>query len=397
MKILMLNYEFPPIGGGAGKAHLSLLRQYAGNSELKVDVLTSAPKPGFFKENFSENITIYKVGVHKKSLHYWRRTEVIEWLLKAHFRYRKLLRENDYDLVHAFFGFPTGWLCYRDANKLPYIISLRGSDVPGRHARLKVDYKVCGPVFRAIWKKAVALVACSEGLKSRALMFLPSVAIDVIPNGVELDLFFPAQTGEKEPGLAAGRKPVKLLTVGRLSVTKRVEMLIDAVETLHRAGCNVHFTIVGSGAMEHKLRQTVLQRNLSDIIEITGRIDAEKMPRVYRQSDIFVSATMQEGMSNAMLEAMASGLPIITTRCEGLEELIANNGVVVEQADAEAISTAIGKLADDHQTYGKMSIAARKQAALFTWSSVASRYIECYRKILKNKKTGLAGKNICVA
>lgn len=170
MKILMLNYEFPPIGGGAGKAHLCMLKDFADNNNLVIDVLTSAPRPGFTVENFSENITIYKVGVHKKNLHYWRKIEVIEWLLKAQRHYRKLLRENNYDLAHAFFGFPTGWLSYRTANKLPYIISLRGSDVPGKHARLKLDYKVFGPLFKVIWKKAAALVANSEGLDRKSVV-----------------------------------------------------------------------------------------------------------------------------------------------------------------------------------------------------------------------------------
>ena len=375
LNLLMLNYEFPPIGGGAGNAHLCLLRQYAGSSELNADVLTSAPKPGFITEKFAENITIYKVGVHKKDLHFWRKAEIIEWLFKAQFHYRRLLRENDYDLVHAFFGFPTGWLCYRSANKLPYIISLRGSDVPGEHARLKLDYKILGPVFGAIWKKAAALVGCSRGLKDRALKFLPSVAIDVIPNGVDLDRFGPAETNERSDIL-------KLVTVGRLSVTKRVGMLIDAVETLHRDGCKVHFTIVGGGQMQQQLKKIVLGRSLSDIIEITGRISAENMPQLYRQNDIFVSASMQEGMSNAMLEAMASGLPIITTRCEGVEELIADNGLVVEQANAEQIANAVRKLADDRQAHKQMSIAARKRAEKFSWNKAALSYIEQYHKIL---------------
>ncbi|MHC4740086.1 MAG: glycosyltransferase family 4 protein, partial [Planctomycetota bacterium] len=74
----MLNYEFPPVGGGAGQAHHSLLKQYAKIHNLKIELLTSAPKPGFFEEQFSANITIYKVGVHKKSLHHWRKIEVIE-------------------------------------------------------------------------------------------------------------------------------------------------------------------------------------------------------------------------------------------------------------------------------------------------------------------------------
>ena len=374
MKILMLNYEFPPIGGGAAKAHLCLLRQYAGRDDLQVHVLTSAPKPGAVTETFSRNITIYKVGVHKKELHYWRRAEVIEWLVKAGFHYRRLRRQNDYDLVHAFFGFPTGWLCYRSAGTVPYVISLRGSDVPGQHARLQLDYKILGPVFRAIWKKAAALVACSEGLKERALRFLPSVAIDVIPNGVELDRFYPAEVNQSQDGL-------RLLTVGRLSVTKRTEMLIDAVEIVHKEGYRLRFTIVGGGAMEPQLRELVRKKNLGSVIEITGRTDAEDMPQVYRQSDIFISASMQEGMSNAMLEAMASGLPIVTTRCEGLDELIADNGLVVEQAEAGTIAGAIKKLADDRQLCRQMALAARKRAERFSWSRAAESYLALYERL----------------
>ena len=77
MKVLMLNYEFPPIGGGAGKAHLCLLREFAGREDLEIDVLTSGPEPGFVVEEFSDNITIYKVGIHKRNLHYWRKVEVL--------------------------------------------------------------------------------------------------------------------------------------------------------------------------------------------------------------------------------------------------------------------------------------------------------------------------------
>jgi len=371
----MLNYEFPPIGGGAAKANLCLLRQFADMEDLRVDMLTSASKPGIKREKFSENITIHKVGIHKKQLHFWRRIEVVEWLVKAGFHYRRLLREKDYDLAHAFFGFPTGWLCYRNAGKLPYIISLRGSDVPGRHARLQLDYNILAPAFRAIWKKASAVVACSEGLKERALLFMPSVPIDVIPNGVELDRFFPAETTQKSNML-------RLLTVGRLSVTKRIEMLIDAVEILHRTACKLHFMIVGGGQMERQLRKIAAERELRDVIKITGRISSEKMPEVYRNNDIFISASMQEGMSNAMLEAMASGLPIVTTRCEGLTELIDGNGLIIEKDNIEEIAKAVKQLADNPELYKQMSTAARKQAEKFDWANVASSYIEQYRKII---------------
>ena len=370
----MLNYEFPPIGGGAGKAHLSQLNEYTKTNELKIDVLTAAPKPGFTKEQFSDNITIYKVGLHKKNLHFWRKIEVLEWLFKAQHHYRKMLRENNYDLVHAFFGFPTGWLCYRSANKLPYIISLRGSDVPGKHARLKLDYKILAPVFKAIWKKASTLIACSQGLKDRALQFMPSATIDVITNGIDLNMFHPAQNDKAQQEL-------KLLTVGRLSVTKRFEILIDAVEILHKAGRNLHLTIAGGGAMLNRLKQIVSQKNLTDIIDVKGRIESDLMPDLYRQNDIFVSASMQEGMSNAMLEAMASGLPIITTRCEGVDELIADNGIVVEQARPDAIADEIQKLADDKNGYDLMCKAARKKVEQFGWAHIAEQYLRYYKNI----------------
>jgi len=84
-----------------------------------------------------------------------------------------------------------------------------------------------------------------------------------------------------------------------------------------------------------------------------------------------------------MLEAMASGLPIVTTRCEGLAELIDGNGLIVEQDNVEEIAKAVKRLADDPELYKQMSTAARKQAEKFDWANVASGYIEQYRKIIK--------------
>ncbi len=369
MKILMLNYEFPPIGGGGGQAHLALLRQYAGRGELKVDVLTSSPGQGLRMEQFSNNIAIHYVGIRKTDLHVWRRSEVLAWLVRAGRVYRRLIRRNAYDVVHAFFGFPTGWLCYRTAKQLPYIISLRGSDVPGANARLKLDYKILGPlVFKPIWRNASALVACSGGLKERATKFLPSAAIQVIPNGVDVERFHPA---ERE----RGANTLRLLTVGRLSVTKRLDLLIEAVELLGRRGCDVRLTVVGGGAMESQLRQLLREKDSRHAVTLLGRRDADQMPEIYRQHDVFVSASMQEGMSNAMLEAMASGLPIVTTRCEGVDELIADNGVVVDDPQPATLAREIESLAGDRAACTAMSIAARKKAMDFGWDKVAEAYL----------------------
>jgi glycosyltransferase involved in cell wall biosynthesis len=295
-KVLMLNYEFPPIGGGAGNAHLYLLKEYSRLGKMKVHVLTSAPEPGFYKEEFSKNIAIYKVGLHKKNLHFWRKAEVIEWLIKAQLYYWKLLRENHYDLVHAFFGFPTGWLCYRSANRLPYIISLRGSDVPGYNIRLGLDYKLLAGLFRRIWSGAAAVVANSKGLRKLALdfmpaleikVFMPALEIKVIPNGIDIEKF-------KPPEEQIVKKPIQLLTVCRLISRKRIDLLMKAAAQAEEFGLDIQFNIAGEGNLMEPLRRLANELGLADSAVFMGRVPAERMPQVYRDNDIFLMSSAHE-------------------------------------------------------------------------------------------------------
>ena len=378
MKILMANYEFPPIGGGAGKANLCLLKQYAGREELVIDVLTSAPEPGFSIEKFADNITIYKVGVHKKNLHFWRKSEVIEWLFKAALHYRRLVKTTDYDLAHAFFGFPTAYLCLHSAPKLPYIISLRGSDVPGYNMRLQVDYKLLSPLFRRIWRSAAAVVANSQGLAELAKDFTPELDIGVINNGIDTETFYPGPAG-----LPA--RPVKVLTVCRLISRKRIDLLIESVACVKALGVDIQLNIAGEGNLMAELKSLAEKVGAGERVNFLGRVPAEQMPQLYRDNDIFVMSSAHEGMSNAMLEAMACGLPIITTRCEGVHELIAENGIIVDQPSADLIARAIKTFVDNPQQYEQASVAAVRQAKQFTWSQAAKQYLDCYHSVINSR------------
>jgi glycosyltransferase involved in cell wall biosynthesis len=343
-----------------------------------VDVLASAPKTGFAVQKLSDNVTIYTVGVHKKNLHYWRKIEVVEWLFMAGRPYRQLLAQNRYDLVHIFSAMPTGFLCRKDLDKTPYIISLCGSDVPGQHNRLQLEYKLTASLSRRLWTKASAIVSLSDGLKKRAIEFVPSVNIDIISNGVDLSRFYPVPNK-----VLSGE--FKLLTVGRLSATKRIDMLIEAVEILNKQGRSFRLTIAGGGKLQPELEGLIKQKGLGNIVRLPGRIDPQQMPEVYREHDMFVSASYQEGMSNAMVESIASGLPIITTRCEGVEELIGDNGIIVEDASADALAEAIIKLADNQQQYKAMCAAARRRAGKFSWQTVAEEYINLYHRVIGKK------------
>jgi glycosyltransferase involved in cell wall biosynthesis len=375
IKLLMLNYEFPPIGGGAGKAHLCILNQFAQDNRLQIDVLTSMPKPGFVKENFAENITIHKVGIHKKDMHYWRKSEVIEWLFKARRYYRKMINENRYDLAHAFFGFPTAWLCYKTPRELPYIVSLRGSDVPGYNVRLGLDYKLLAGLFRKIWTNASAVIANSVGLQKLALEFTPELDIGIIPNGIDAEKFHPRQDQNVS-------KPIKALTVCRLISRKRIDLLIKAVVEAKKMGLALQLNIAGEGNLTEQLKQLSVELGVENEVNFLARVETEQMPQLYRDNDVFVMSSAHEGMSNAMLEAMASGLPIVTTQCEGVEELIAGNGIVVDSPDAGAIARGIKKLADESEVYKQMSLNAVQQARKFTWQGTAQQYFDSYNKIL---------------
>jgi glycosyltransferase involved in cell wall biosynthesis len=376
LKILLLNYEFPPIGGGAGKASLCLLKEYAKRDDITVDVLTSKPGRGFEKEIFSDNITIYKVGIAKKNLHYWRKLEVIEWLLRARKYYRKLIYENEYDVAHAFFGFPTGWLCLKHRDRVPYIISLRGSDVPGYNVRLGLDYKLLSGLFKKIWSNASAVIANSKGLSELGAKFMPDLDIDVIHNGIYLDSFFPL--AEKKTS-----SPLKLLTVCRLISRKRIDLLIGAVAEGKNRGVDMHLNIAGDGNLLDQLRRVAVSLDVVDRVSFLGRVESEAMGDVYRENDIYVMSSAHEGMSNSMLEAMASGLPIVTTKCEGVEELIDGNGIVVDSVDAAAICEAITQITVDPSVYYKMRECSRCKAMSFSWQGAADSYLAKYQQLKK--------------
>ena len=370
----MLNYEFPPIGGGGGNAHLNLLKQYSQKKELYIDVLTSSPAPGNTIEPFSENITLYKMGLHKKSPHFWRKVEVLEWLFKARLCYKKLISQNRYDLVHAFFAFPSGYLCLRTAGKAPYIVSLRGSDVPGFNLRLKLDYHLLKGLFHKIWRNADAVVANSKGLAELAAKFEPSLNIGVICNGIDTNKFRP-------PPDRALTERIKLLIVCRLIARKRIHLLIETVHHLKQQGVDAELNIAGEGNLLNELKTQANQLNIADRVNFLGLIGYDKMPSIYQQNHFFLMSSTHEGMSNAMLEAMASGLPIITTACEGTEELVSENGKIIQKPSAENIAKAILETARDFDGYNRMAAASRAKAEQFSWAASAQQYINLYRTL----------------
>lgn len=354
MRILMLNYEFPPLGGGAGNANYYLLKEFAKHEDLHIDLVTSSPDK--FKVEFSENIRIFKLDVKKKGVHYWRMTEIALWSLKALLFSRKLAKKNDYDLCHAWFGWPGGFVAYLLG--LPFIVSLRGSDVPGYNPRLKIlDMFLFKPLSKLVWGKAKEVIANSSGLKSLAQK-TKKIPIKVIYNGVD--------TKEFKPGKSSGKR---LISTGRLIERKGYHYLIEALR-----GLDFSLTLIGEGNMENSLKKQA--QNLD--VEFKGAVSHEKIAKELSKADVFVLPSLNEGMSNSVLEAMASGLPVVVTDVGGTKELVKGNGFVVKRADAKELKKALKRYQNNPELITKHGKKSRELAEKMSWQNVAEEYKGVY-------------------
>ena len=371
IKILMLNYEFPPIGGGGGNANLCILNEFAKNNNLEIQLLTSNSKQTYEIQQFSENILIHRVGIHKKDLQKWTKAEVISWLFRSKKYYNKIIKELNPDIIHCFFGFPTGWLCRK--SKQPCIISLRGSDVPGSNPKFALDYKILAPVFKKIWKHANILTTVSHGLQKRANNFMPNLDIKIIANGINTEKFHPTEQ--------INTKELKLITVGRLSPSKRFDLLLKSISQLKNK--HLKLTIVGGGSEEKYLKTLTAKLNLESIVSFTGRITTENMPQTYNNHNIYISTSSSEGMSNAMLEAMASGLAVISLEVEGTQELLDDNAILLKNdSSPKEIALAIDSLQNQPGKIIQMAKASRKKALQFTWTDTAEKYHQLYYSLI---------------
>jgi len=372
MKLLFINYEFPPIGGGGANANYYILKEFARNGSLHVDLITSSDKSSDYIHEFSENISIHRLNVGKKSFHYWTQKEVLTFIFRALPYIKALLKKQDYDLCHTFFGFPSGYISYRFRKKIPYIVSLRGSDVPGFNKRFFIQYLFLTPLFKKIWKSADKVIANSEELRILAKKTTPVLPIEVIYNGIDIEEFCPAVNKESQQ--------FKILCVSRLIGRKCIDYLLRALPAVTGVHPHVYLDIVGEGNMEEELKNLSKDLKLQDKVSFKGYVSHEELPELYRNSDLFILPSLWEGMSNTLLEALSSGLPVIVTDTGGTAELVSDNGIVIPKQDSNAISGAILKLISDSQLRVQMGRKSREIACSYSWENVARQYLNIYKK-----------------
>ncbi len=366
MRILFINYEYPPLGGGAGVAMQYLLRGLADEEGFVADLVTSSVDRHRV-EALSPNLRIHYLDIGKRaSYHYQTNRDLLTYSAKAYLYGKKLIKGARYDLIHAFFGIPCGVVAGRLG--LPYIVSLRGSDVPFYNKRFEtLDRLIFKRMSKRLWKHAAAVVTNSEGLKRLALQTSPSQPMEIIQNGVDIDLFCP-------PDTKRDRDKKILISTGRLIERKGYHFLIEALEGL--AGYELQ--LVGDGNMREDLESLAREKGVD--VTFLGKREREELPAILQNADIFVLPSMNEGMSNSLLEAIACGLPVIVTDVGGSAEIVKGNGYVVEKASAPALCDALRHYQEDPSLIPVHGRASREIALTMSWRNMAERYLALYRQ-----------------
>ena len=374
MKILLICHEYPPIGGGSATVASGLARALAG--EHAVTVLTTAYR-GLPAEERQGAVAVRRARTPRRAMYGASPPELIAFTLAALWVGIRLCRRERFDGCVAIQGIPAAWVAWPLGwlFRFPYVVALVGADVPGflpeRFDRL---HRVVRPLTRRTWRRAAAVTANSESLRALAERTARplGVPIDTVFYGADTELHRPSESGRDA-------WPVRFLFVGRLSTQKGPSYLVEAVARAHeRLQGRATVVIVGDGEEREALETRVRAEKLDDVVSFRGWLSREDLARCYRESSVFVLPSLDEGRSQAVLEAMACGLAIIATSIEANAGLVESgvNGLAVPPRDAGALADALATAVDlGPSKVMAMGDASRARAVASSWEDATRTYV----------------------
>lgn len=292
----------------------------------------------------------------------------------------RLLRAHRYDILHAHWVVPNGWLAARPVQRheVPLVVSLHGSDVSlaERHAVLA---RMATTTFAA----ASAVTAASDDLARRAVALgADRFSTHTVRYGVDCDLFAPRF---RDPGLrerlGVGDGAFLVVSVGRLVEVKGFRYLIEAACRVE----GIHVAIVGSGDLRADLESeaTCLRAPVTfvgdlrhDLVaEVLGAADAVAVPSVVD------SRGRVDGLPNTLVEALSAGRPVVASAVGGIPEVVTDtaNGLLVPEKDVDALARALSKLSSDAELRNRLGKEARRRAVRdLGWDATAEAFERVY-------------------
>ncbi len=305
----------------------------------------------------------------------------------------RLARRLRPDLVVAHWVIPNGppaALAARLAG-CPLVVSLHGSDVFLAERKAPI-----GRAARAVFGRAAAVTACSPDLAARAIgLGARPATTTTIPYGVDPARFRPHTPDERAAirarlGLRDGERLV--LAGGRLVYKKGLDVAIDAFagDAVREAG-PARLVIFGYGDLEEGLRAQAVRLGLADRVLFAGRIERDHIPALFAAADLFLLPSVHDhagnvdGLPNTLLEAMATGLPIVASDVVGVPTVIDDgvHGRLVPERDSAALGVALAALLREPARAAALGVAARERVEReLTWPQIARRFVGVYRAAL---------------
>ncbi|MEJ2564761.1 MAG: glycosyltransferase [Gammaproteobacteria bacterium] len=274
----------------------------------------------------------------------------------------RLKRQRGFDIIDAHFAYPDGYAAtlLGKWSSLPVTITLRGTEVP-----LAKDPARRDRIVRAL-ARAERVFAVAEALKRHVVKLgVNSDKILVVGNGVDSGKFNPVPKIEARAALGLPLDAPILITVGGLVERKGFHRVIECLPALLRQFPGLRYLIVGGpcaeGDWRPQLEALVARLGLQDVVHFLGAMPAERLRVPLSAADVFALATRNEGWANVLLEAMACGLPVVTTDVGGNKEVVCNQelGTIVRFGDADALRKALDEALRRKWDHGAIIAYAR--------------------------------------
>lgn len=367
MRVLLFVYEYPPLGGGVANAIFHLLHEWKKDTDLTIDVVTSSLQNQWETEQFSERITFYKVPIGVRTPeNYHRQTlqHMVRYTLGSLWLGVRLSQKSSYD-VSLTFGYPgpvASWVLSWFG--IPYVVALRGVDVPGYNPRFSWGSWIHRCIMRILWSRAQRMTANSQWLATLAQKTWSQAHMAVIPNGVDTDLFQPLPLKDRYTAFT--------VTAGGtvMGKKKRLDVLIrgfaEFVKDQKLSASEAQLLLIGDGDEYQSLVRLTQDLDIEKYVRFVGAKDKEWIANNLPRCHVFCLPSVAEGMSNAALEAMACGLPLILSDVGAAREMVGENGVILEQVNTKNISKAIQTIYKNRQL--------RVQYDVSDWSVIAEKY-----------------------
>ena len=292
--------------------------------------------------------------------------------------FRKLVEEGFRpDVIHAHVysaGVPAVLIGKRYG--LPVVITEHSTAFPRRLIRGFEKLKA-----KFAFERADLVCPVSENLRRHIESYGIRTRFRVVPNVVDTSLFYPSEENPKE---GEGRKK-RILLVALLSPVKGVPYLLEALARLRQKRDDFILDIVGDGPNRNEYEGQVQKLGLQGIVRFHGLKTKPEVAEFMRRSDFFVLPSIWENLPCVLIEAMASGLPIVATKVGGIPEIINEKvGVLVAPKDVEALVKSIDYMLDHYRDYSAREIAQYAQAR-FSYEAVGRRFNEIYKGLTSDE------------